>query len=112
MYLQRNRELKEYSEMVKENEDELEVLKSIFRENSLNFVDQKNSIRFSGNIALDKLSEILNYLAVTKQLKVNSLNLKSQAELPLLIGEQIAPEMHINIMEIEQIEINEQVLGG
>ena len=112
MYLQRNRELKDYNEMIEKNDDEIEMLKSLFRENSLNFVDKENSIKFSGNIALDKLSKILNYLAITKDLKVNTLNIKSQAELPLLIGEKTSPEVYINLMEIEQIKISEQILGG
>ncbi|HOO32741.1 MAG TPA: hypothetical protein PK466_10355 [Thermotogota bacterium] len=112
MFLQRNREIEKYKTLIQANVNELQTLKELMRKNGLSFVDQENSISFSGVIALDKLSSVLNYLSVTKELKVNTLDFKSQTELPLLIGEGVSPEIYINRMEIERIRVNEQVLGG
>jgi hypothetical protein len=112
MFLQRNRELKKYKELIELNASEFQALKDMLRRNSINFSEKANTISFAGSIGLDKLSDVLNFLSITKGLKVNTLEFKSQSELPLLIGEGEVPDVYINRMEIEQIKINDQVLGG
>ncbi len=112
MFLQRNRELKKYKELIELNASEFQALKDMLRRNSINFSEKANTVSFAGSIGLDKLSDVLNFLSITKGLKVNTLEFKSQSELPLLIGEGEVPDVYINRMEIEQIKINDQVLGG
>jgi len=112
VYLQTSGTLRDYNEKISMNSAELMELEKLMKSVALTYRKTENKVTFSGIVNPEKFSKILNFLSEAKTLKINTLNVQSQSELPLLMGESEMPDMYINEMEIELIQIDERILEG
>lgn len=112
VYLSTSNTLRGYNTRISEKANELNELEKLMQSIALKYRKEGNKITFSGIVKPERFSQILNYLSDAKTLKINKLSTQSQSELPLLIGESDIPDMYIQEMEIEIIQINEKILEG
>ncbi|HRW35500.1 MAG TPA: hypothetical protein P5107_10640 [Thermotogota bacterium] len=112
VYLSTSNTLRGYNTKISERANELNELEKLMQSTALNYRKEGNKIIFSGIVNPGRFSQILNYLSDAKTLKINKLSTQSQSELPLLIGDSEIPDMLIQEMEIEIIQINEKILEG
>ncbi len=112
VYLSTSNTLRGYNNKISEKSNEMNELEKLMQSIALRYRKEGNKITFSGIVNPERFSQILNYLSDAKTLKINKLSTQSQSELPLLIGESDIPDMYIQEMEIEIIQINEKILEG
>jgi len=112
IYLETSGNLRNYNKQISQKAYELDELERIMQNIAMNFQKTDSKITFSGIVNPEKFSIILNYISDSKTLKINKLDTKSQAELPLLIGENEIPDIYIKEMEIELIQVNDKILEG
>lgn len=112
IYMENSKDLRNYNGKISQRSYEFEELEKLMKKNDLDYRKDGTKITFSGIVNPESFSNILNYISDAKILKINKLDTKSQTELPLLIGESDIPDMFIQEMEIELIQIDDKILEG
>ena len=109
-YLREINDLKSYFELLEANSSELNGLHELMSRESLPVIINGNTLRYSGEIPMEKLTRIMNYLSGSRFLKIVSFVFESDSDMPVRIGDEEPLSVRLKNMEIETIETDETVL--